>query len=53
MADYKALYFHLFNGLTDILSYAEAQESVRVRDKVIQLQRGAEELYLKETDDEK
>ncbi len=52
MVDYKALYFHLFNGLTDILSYAEARDSVRVRDKVIQLQREAEELYLEETDDE-
>lgn len=48
MVDYKKLYFHLFNTLTDAL---EAPNLEAVRSILRQAQADAEETYLQDTDD--
>ena len=49
MVDYKKLYFHLFNTLTDAL---ESPDLDAVRHILRQAQTDAEETYLQDTDDE-
>lgn len=56
MQDYKALYFFLFNGITDIIAEMEKSEDFKDKAKFIRylkiLQAGSEELYLKQGDSE-
>lgn len=56
MEDYKALYFFLFNGISDIIKEIEKSEDFKDKAKFICylkiLQAGSEELYLKQGDEE-
>ncbi len=56
MIDYKPLYGYLFNGITDIINEMEKADNKQDNAKFIQhlkiLQLGAEELYLRQEDDE-
>ena len=44
--DYKALYFGLFNRLTDLLTLLERQDYGAARELVIQLQQEAEDRFI-------
>ena len=44
--DYKALYFTLFNRLSDLLKLIERQDYGAAREMIIALQQEAEEMYL-------
>ena len=44
--DYKALYFGLFNRLTDLLILLERQDYGAARELVIKLQQEAEERFI-------
>ncbi len=56
MVDYKKLYFFLFNRITDVINDIEEADrkgediSVKLRLKLIQM--NAEELYLRQGDEE-
>jgi len=52
MADYRTLYFQLFNALTDAVSAVERQNFGQVRDILIQAQQAAEEIFLSQSDAE-
>lgn len=56
MIDYKPLYTFLFNGITDIIEVMEKADNSEENAKFIQylkiLQIGAEELYLRQEDEE-
>ena len=44
--DYKKLYFHLFNVLTDAIEEIETGNAFTARDMLIRAQQEAEELYI-------
>ena len=44
--DYRALYFGLFNRLTDLLTLLERQDYGAARELVIQLQQEAEDRFI-------
>lgn len=56
MTDYKSLYYFLFNGITDIINMMESAPNKKDNVKPIQylklLQMGAEELFMRQEDDE-
>ena len=47
--DYKKLYFHLFNAVTDALDAMEQQNFGTAKDLLIRAQQQAEEQYISET----
>ena len=46
--DYKKLYFHLFNAVTDALQAIEQQNYGQAADLLISAQQETEELYMDE-----
>lgn len=56
MEDYKSLYYFMFNGVSDIINLMEeapnSHENVRFIQYLKLLQAGAEELYLRQGDDD-
>ena len=44
--DYKALYFALFNRLTDLLELLDRRDYGAARDLIISLQQQTEEMYI-------
>jgi len=52
MADYEGLYQLLFNGITDAIKAIEKQNYGSAREKLISIQREAEDLYITEAGEE-
>lgn len=56
MEDYKHLYYYMFNGVSDIINLMEEAPNKKDNVKFIQylklLQAGAEELYLRQGDND-
>ena len=48
--NYKKLYFHLFNSVTDAIEAISAHDSLAARDILIRAQQETEEMYM--ADDE-
>lgn len=46
--DYKTLYFHLFNILSDAIEEIETGEVFEARDMLVRAQQQTEEMYMEE-----
>ena len=49
---YKRLYFKLFGTLSDVIELLEAGNAEQAKQRLIETQQDAEELYIENADDE-
>ena len=53
MEDYRTMYLHLFNRVSDAVNALEAMNYGQAKDLLMRAQQEAEELYLTEVDPQK